>query len=134
MRGKQNMPLAELPCEKASRLIIPSIRAALVKYLIEHRNLTRYHVAKLLGITPASVTNYMKGERGTKLIEQLLMNQDYYRVIEKMADVIIRNRGLYTDSAYVQYKDLVCTLCSQLNEAAKKANCPPHGHNGVNGS
>ncbi len=123
------MPLAELPCERASREIIPSIRAALVKYLIEKKNLSRYSVAKLLGITPASVTNYMKGERGNSLVEQLLMSDEYIGIIELMASIILQHNGLYDKDAYTQYKDLVCKLCSQINEAAKKANCPPeHKH------
>ncbi len=116
--------IAELPCERASRVIIPSIRAALVRHLVENKKISRYNVAKLLGITPASVTNYMKGERGDPELEKRILSEEkYYRIIEVMANLILSSKGLGDPKTYVRFRELVCTICSGLNEVAQRAGC-----------
>jgi len=122
--GAGKMPAAELPCEKATRVIIPSIRAALVRYLVEERKMTRYSVAKLLGITPASVTYYMKGLRGDPSIEEKLLEiPEYKGVIVRMAELLIANNGIRDGKSYRTFKTMVCSVCSRLNDAARLAGC-----------
>ncbi len=123
-RGVGKMPAAELPCEKATRVIIPSIRAALVRYLVEERKMTRYSVAKLLGITPASVTYYMKGLRGDPNIEEKLLEVPEYKgVIVRIAELLLSNNGIHDGKSYRMFKTMVCSVCSRLNDAARLAGC-----------
>ena len=49
-------------CELSSKVILPSIRRELVSELVK-MGMKQKDVAKILGITPAAVTQYIKGKR-----------------------------------------------------------------------
>ncbi len=123
------MKISELPCEYASREIIPSIRAALVKYLVEERGFTKYTVAKMLGITPASVTYYLKGARGNRRLEEKLLSEPYISFIKRLADIVVEayNSGI-TRERYTAYRNVVCTLCSGFNPIVQASGCAHHPH------
>jgi len=47
--------------------ILPTLRSHLASLLISRYSLSKKDAAALLGVTPAAVTQYLKGRRGTKL-------------------------------------------------------------------
>jgi predicted transcriptional regulator len=53
-----------LPSEIESKSLIPAVRAILAKDLVKAKGLKEEEVAKLLGITQAAVSNYLRGTRG----------------------------------------------------------------------
>ena len=115
----------ELPCEYAGKVVIPSIRAVIVKTLVEEYNYSRYRAAKLLGLTPAAVTYYINGERGKKLIEEIISREDLMKVIKEISAMIASSKGINSREAYIKYKESICKICSQINIYARKAGC--HG-------
>ena len=117
--------IAELPCELASREILPSIRAAIVRVLVEERGYSKYTVAKMMGLTPASITYYMSGKRGNPDLQNKLLSGGYRRIVEMLADIVERSWKQGADNkSYMKYRDLVCTICSGFNPLAKAAGCP----------
>ncbi|MEB3772329.1 MAG: hypothetical protein GSR82_01455 [Desulfurococcales archaeon] len=76
------------PCEMAAKYVLPAIRAALAIVLTEEYGFTSYRVAKLLNLTPAAITNYKKGKRGIRLIDQILNDPRTRRHIEDIASAI----------------------------------------------
>jgi len=121
--AKTRIRIAELPCEIASREILPSIRAAIVKYLLE-KGYSKYAVARMMGLTPASVTYYVSGKRGNPELEAKLLSNSHRRVIEKLASIIEKAWRDGADSeTYTRYRDLICKLCSGFNPAARAAGC-----------
>jgi predicted transcriptional regulator len=76
------------PCEIAAKYVLPAIRAALAIVLTEEYGFTSYRVAKLLNLTPAAITNYKKGKRGIKLIDQILNDPRTRKHIEDIASAI----------------------------------------------
>ena len=123
--GQRQKPrLAEMPCEYASREILPSIRAALVRYLVEVKGYSKYRVAQMLGLTPASVTHYIKGVRGNRELQEKLLREPYRSLIAKLAEIIIAayNLGI-TREFYTRYKGLVCQLCAGFNPIAQEYGC-----------
>ena len=122
---RKSVRITELPCELASREILPSIRAAIVRVLVEERGYSKYTVAKMMGLTPASITYYMSGRRGNPDLQKKLLNSDYRRVVEALADIIERAWKQGADiGAYTRYRNLVCTICSGFNPLARAAGCP----------
>ena len=59
---QQNQML--LPSEIEAKSLIPAIRAILAKKLIIEYKMKEEFVAKVLGVTQAAISNYIRGTRG----------------------------------------------------------------------
>ena len=62
-----------LPAEIESKSLIPALRAILAKDLAKKHSIREDEISKMLGVTQAAVSNYIRGIRGDpNLIEKLL--------------------------------------------------------------
>jgi len=78
-----------LPAEIESRSLIPALRAILAKKLSEKYSIHEDEISKMLGVTQAAVSNYIRGTRGDpKLIEKL---QGEKQVTEMLDDICEKN-------------------------------------------
>ena len=76
-----------LPSEIESKSLIPAVRAILAKVLVKEKGLKEEEVARLLGITQAAVSNYIRGTRGdVELISKLSSFQQIMRMIEDIVE------------------------------------------------
>ncbi len=76
-----------LPSEIESKRLIPAIRAIISRRLINEYNMKEEDVARLLGITQAAVSNYVRGTRGdVELVNKLQVTP----IIAKRLDEISR--------------------------------------------
>jgi len=94
------------PCEEISKDVIPTMRAILVKDLVERHNLNQVGVANRLGITQPAVSQYLGSLRGTSCAKALLRNGDFMKSLMKLSDDIAAGkvRG-------VQIAERYCKLC-----------------------
>ncbi|MEM4739091.1 MAG: transcriptional regulator [Acidilobaceae archaeon] len=122
----------ELPCEHAARAVFPSIRASLAKILIEEYNLNRYSVAKILGTTPAAITQYLEGKRGDKYIKKIHSNNKLLEILRKTAKDITSSYEATGKVDYILYQKAFCNICSKINELAVDRGCPATIFNKVN--
>ncbi|MHA1264913.1 MAG: transcriptional regulator [Candidatus Helarchaeota archaeon] len=101
----------QFPCEGIVRDILPAFKAFIVKELFNSYKFTQANIAKTLGITQASVSYYLRGERGNTVSE--LMNK-YPLIKEKLLSLTeaIAKNEIDTDTII---QDL-CTLCSSMHE------------------
>ena len=53
-----------LPAEIESKTLIPALRAILAKNLAENHNVREDEISKMLGVTQAAISNYIRGTRG----------------------------------------------------------------------
>jgi len=84
-----------LPAEIESRSLIPALRAILSKKLSEKYSIHEDEISKMLGVTQAAVSNYIRGTRGDpKLIDKL---QGEKQVTEMLDDIC---ENLSSDKAY----------------------------------
>ena len=61
-----------LPAEIESKSLIPALRAILAKDLANNYHIREDEISKMLGVTQAAISNYIRGTRGDpKLIEKL---------------------------------------------------------------
>ena len=61
-----------LPAEIESKTLIPALRAILAKNLAEKHNVREDEISKMLGVTQAAISNYIRGTRGDpELIKKL---------------------------------------------------------------
>src|SRR5919197_927903 len=84
-----------LPSEIEAKSLIPAVRAILAKKLIKEYSLKEEDIAKVLGITQAAVSNYIRGTRGDI---ELISKLESVREVMHMIDDI--GRDLSTNKAY----------------------------------
>jgi len=108
-----------LPSEIEAKSLIPAVRAILAKKLIKEYSLKEEDVAKVLGITQAAVSNYVRGTRGDmELISKLESVPEVMRMIDDIARDLSTNKA-YTPSTlakfvglcnYMRYTLLICDV------------------------
>jgi predicted transcriptional regulator len=118
-----------LPCEVAVKSLIPAIRSAIARELIQSHKLKQKEVAGLLGITQTAVSKYTRFYRGTVIevqrIEEANMvlketvfslangQMDKYELAEKLCTIcaIIREKGVMCELCSLSDPDIDCTKC-----------------------
>ncbi len=84
-----------LPAEIESKTLIPALRAILSKKLAEDHKIREDEISKMLGVTQAAVSNYIRGTRGDpQLILKLLAEEQVSKMIDELTD------SLSSDMAY----------------------------------
>ena len=100
-------------CEIASREVLPSIRACIAIILLE-KGYSLHSVSKILGVSPAAVINYKKRKRGKKLLEKILVDKEYRRRVERIANMMVENDSQEPVSERVRQE--ICSLCKRIRE------------------
>jgi len=108
-----------LPSEIEAKSLIPAVRAILAKKLIREYSLKEEDIAKVLGITQAAVSNYVRGTRGDmELISKLESVREVMRMIDDIARDLSTNKA-YTPSTlakfiglcnYMRYTLIICDV------------------------
>lgn len=100
------------PCEIVVNKMLPHIRSNVVKILIQDYNMKQIEVSKILGITQASVSQYLSSTRGGN--NEL---QDLFPKIEDYSKSIAKKIAS-GESRKIQLS-LLCELCSKIREEKK---------------
>lgn len=66
--------------------MLPTIRAALSYELYTKHRLRKSQIAKVLDVSPASISQYLKNARGTKFLRELRRDPDFTRVVSSYAE------------------------------------------------
>jgi uncharacterized protein len=108
-----------LPSEIEAKSLIPAIRAILARKLIKEYDLKEEVVAKVLGITQAAVSNYIRGTRGDiELISKLGSVHEVMCMIDDIVTDLASNKA-YTPSTmakfvqlcnYMRYTFIICDV------------------------
>lgn len=113
----------KLPCETGVWLILPCIRACLVQELMA-KGISQKKVSTMLGITPASVSQYSSKKRGCSIelgeaaitsIQQLaddLVTDNVGHMGLRMCDICmqVRAQGRCGDDEWPCARDLICNI------------------------
>ncbi|MGB9941082.1 transcriptional regulator [Methanosarcina sp.] len=105
----------ETPCQKIVWDLVPAIRASLAIELVK-KGQSQATSAKLLGIAPSAVSQYISGKRGYRIEFQ----GETKELIEKLAQDLIDNK---TSDFVVR----ICEICVSARGIEKKCNsgCGP---------
>ena len=108
-----------LPSEIEAKSLIPAIRSILARKLIKEFHLKEEDVAKMLGVTQAAVSNYVRGTRGdAELAAKLGGVQEVKRIVDDIARDLAANKA-YTPSTmakfvqlcnYMRYTFIICDV------------------------
>ena len=121
-----------LPSEIESKLLIPAVRAILSKDLVIEKGLKEEEVARMLGITQAAVSNYLRGTRGdNELISKLISLTEIMSMIKEISDDLSTNRA-YTAKTlskfialcnYMRYSLIICDAHHSLERNIDEKVC-----------
>ncbi|HEX5673250.1 MAG TPA: helix-turn-helix domain-containing protein [Nitrososphaeraceae archaeon] len=121
-----------LPSEIESKLLIPAIRAILSKELVIEKGLKEEEVARMLGITQAAVSNYLRGTRGdNELISKLMSLSEIMSMIKEIGNDLSTNRA-YTAKTlskfiglcnYMRYSLIICDAHHSLERNIDEKVC-----------
>ncbi len=120
MTKEPKLPI-QSPCEIAAKEVMPSIRASIAYILTNEMKLSKYEVAKLLGITPAAISNYIEKKRGGKFIDEILNDPENLNRVREAASLVLLAR--YDQRALASFQRITCMICSSINEAARAYGC-----------
>jgi predicted transcriptional regulator len=121
-----------LPSEIESKSLIPAVRAILAKELVKVRGLKEEEVARLLGITQAAVSNYIRGTRGDiELISKLSSFQEIMRMIKDIEEDLSSHRAYSASTLskfialcnYMRYSLIICDVHHRLESEIDEKVC-----------
>jgi len=100
--------------EIESKTLIPALRAILAKKLSQSHNIREDKISKMLGVTQAAVSNYIRGVRGDpQLIEKLLAEEQIAQMLNELCNNLASDMA-YTPSSLSQFIGLCNYIKSSL--------------------
>jgi uncharacterized protein len=121
-----------LPAEIESKSLIPALRAILAKKLAEEHNIREDEISKMLGVTQAAISNYIRGTRGDpKLIEKLAADEQVSQMLNELSKRLASDMA-YTPSSlakfislcnYIKSSLLICEIHHNLESNIDEAIC-----------
>jgi predicted transcriptional regulator len=102
----------QMPCERLAKEVLPSVRSMIAKSLIEEKKVSLYSAAKLLGVTPAAISNYIRRKRGSHLLRELESDESIVNMANVIAERISREHRV--DSK------VICVACYRSRTALTK--------------
>ena len=121
-----------LPAEIESRTLIPALRAILAKKLAEDHDIREEEISKMLGVTQAAVSNYIRGTRGDpSLIAKLLEQEQVAELIGELCESLSSDMA-YTPSSlskfiglcnYIKSSLLICEIHHNLESDIDEKVC-----------
>ena len=103
-----------LPAEIESKSLIPALRAILAKDLANKYHIREDEISKMLGVTQAAISNYIRGTRGDpKLIEKLLEDKQVTVMLDDISDNLSSDKA-YTPSTLSKFIGLCNYIKSSL--------------------
>ena len=101
----------KFPCEMIGWIILPGIRRELTVYLLKEKKIPRKKVCEVLDLTPAAVSQYVKGKRG----KGIRLNAEEKKQIHEMGDFLFDGKKSKKD-----FIEKSCKICMAMR---KKGAC-----------
>ena len=121
-----------LPAEIESKSMIPALRAILAKKLANQHKIREDEISKMLGVTQAAVSNYIRGTRGDpELISKLSSQKQIVEMLNEISDNLASNKA-YTPASlskfigicnYIKTSLLICDIHHNLESNIDEAIC-----------
>jgi len=119
------------PCVIVVKYLLPAIRVLVTKELIEKHNMRKIEASERMELTPAAITQYFKGERGTTLAKEIARSKEAMKMISKLAETLAKGdatpesviRKLCEICAAIRYEGGICKLHQEDLPTLKECKC-----------
>jgi predicted transcriptional regulator len=124
------------PCVVVVKYLLPAIRVLVTRELIEKHNMRKIEASEKMELTPAAITQYYKGERGTVLAREIERSPEAMKMISKLAEALAREEvttenvieKLCEICTTIRHEGVICKLHQEdlpALDACKCATCYP---------
>lgn len=118
-----------LPCEIATRSVVPAIKAAIAKQLVKTRGLKQDQVAEMLGISQSAVSKYTRQVRG--YVVKIDDIEEIRPLISEMINLLVDKNSERTEflslfcqaCLAIRKKRRMCQLCQKTDPKIKIEEC-----------
>ncbi|WP_455276716.1 transcriptional regulator [[Eubacterium] cellulosolvens] len=97
------------PCVTIVKYLLPAIRVLVMKELIEKHNMRKIDVSDKMDLTPAAITQYLKGKRGNLFVEEIEDSQEAMMMISKLSDALAKK-----DTSIDIIIERLCNICTSI--------------------
>ena len=119
------------PCVIVVKYILPALRVLVMKELIEKYNVRKIDASAKMELTPAAITQYLKGERGATFLSEILQSKETMKGVSELAEALARDdvslegviEKLCGICATVRSEELLCRLHEKDLPALKECKC-----------
>jgi len=94
------------PCVIIVKHILPAIRVLVMKELIEKYDMRKIDASAKMELTPAAITQYFKGERGTAFLNEISQSETTMKRISELAETLAGN-----DASMESVIEQLCGIC-----------------------
>jgi len=102
------------PCMIVVRYVLPAIRALMIRDMVEKYNLRKIDASAKMSVTPAAVTQYLKGERGSAFVKEISRSERAMRIVSELAEALVKN-----DAPIDTAISKLCEICAILRSERK---------------
>ena len=119
------------PCVIVVKYLLPAIRVLVTKELVEKHNMRKIEASEKMELTPAAITQYFKGERGTTLANEIARSEGAMKMISKLAETLAKKdetpesiiEKLCEICATIRYERVICKLHQEDLPTLKECKC-----------
>lgn len=110
--------------------VLPALRVMIAQQLVKKYKLKPIEVAQRMDVTPAAVTQYMKGSRGKEDIAGFLEDVDVRTLVSNLTSTLAGNgsseevlRALCSLCETIRRKGLLCDQCRSTSRMKMLRGC-----------
>ncbi|MEM2994785.1 MAG: hypothetical protein QXI91_02045 [Candidatus Bathyarchaeia archaeon] len=119
------------PCMIVVQHILPALRVLIMKDLIEKYNVRKIDASTKMELTPAAITQYMKGERGASFIEEITKSEKTMKIVSEIAEALAKEKvpaetiiGKLCEACNtIRSEGIICALHKKEFQALKDYKC-----------
>jgi predicted transcriptional regulator len=71
--------------------VLPAIRVVIMKDLIEKHNARKIDASTKMELTPAAITQYIKGERGAAFVDEIMKSKKTMKILSDLAEALMKD-------------------------------------------
>ncbi len=119
-----------LPCEAGVKTVLPAIKAAMARNIVEKHGMKEQQAAELLGLSQSAISRYTTKDRGNILtIENV---PEVQTLIDQMTNLLLHEKTSQTNEVLrlfcqacivIREKGLMCQLCQQKMRETQMEKC-----------
>jgi len=95
------------PCVVVVQYVLPAIRLLIMKDLIEKYDMRKIDVSTKMELTPAAITQYLKGERGVAFVDDISRSKKTMKIVSDIAETLARK-----DIPMESLMEKLCVACN----------------------
>ena len=118
-----------VPCEVIVRSTIPALRAILARELVNNYGLTQEETARILNVTQAAISYYMRKIRGDVLNVETIpkVKSKSKRIAKSLINGNLSKTDLTKNICelcwIIRTSKIMCHLCEQTDQSLNAENC-----------